>query len=346
MSRPIEAVIDKNAFLHNLGILREKAGKRFMWAVVKADAYGHGMLNLLDVCTGADGIALLDVSEAIAAREQGWARSILLIEGFFDPQDLPEIDKQAFEIVVHSQWQIDELKAYKAINVIKVHLKVNSGMNRLGFPPEKVEDALKQLREIPYVEVSDIVTHFANAESSYPKTGVLPVVKQLERLKDLPDDMKKCFSNTGAVLWHDVGEECAVRVGIAMYGISPDMNVTSKELNIIPVMTFKAGVLAIQDLKVGEAVGYGSKFVATRPTKIAVIACGYADGYPRQQVENRYVLINGKRAPLVGAVSMDMITADITDIPGVKEGDWAALWGKGLPVNEVAAAPVTIGFEV
>ncbi len=348
MTRPIEALINVSAFLHNIEVLRKKAGDRFVWAVVKADAYGHGMPGLLEACRLADGIAVLDVSEAIKARELGWQMAILLIEGFFNPEDLKAIDDGAFETVIHSQWQIDELKAYKAQNVIKVHVKVNSGMNRLGFAPDKLKDAIDQLNKLPYIEVMDVVTHFANSETSYPDSGVLPVFKQLDRLKDIPDNLKKCYSNSGAVLWHDqklVGD-CAVRLGIAMYGISPDSAVTSKELGLIPVMTLRAGVIGMQDLIVGEAVGYGSKFVATRPTKIAVLACGYADGYPRQQVENRYVLIHGKRAPIVGSVSMDMITVDITEIPDVKEGDWAELWGPNLPVNEVAAAHGTIGYEL
>ncbi len=346
MSRPIQALIDKSALRHNLNFLRQKAGDRFMWAVIKADAYGHGMRKLLDVFDLADGVAVLDISEAVDARKLGWTKPILLIEGFFSAGDLPIVDSENLETLVHSNWQIEELKRYQSKNRIKLHVKVNSGMNRLGFMPDMIQSVLNQLRDVPNTEVVDLVTHFANSEINASPDVAVPVSKQLSRMQSIKVPYKPCFSNSGAILWHDEVHDHAVRAGIAMYGVSPDMDVTSEELNLKPVMTLRSGILAIQNLAVGEATGYGSKFVATRPTKIAIIACGYADGYPRQVVENREVFVKGQRAKVVGGVSMDMIAIDVTDIPNVAVGDWVELWGNNIPVNEVAGAHATIGYEL
>ena len=318
-----------------------------MWSVVKADAYGHGLHGLLDAFELTDGLALLDVGEAIAVRKLGWKKPILLIEGFFNFEDLEQLDKYGIETLVHSAWQIEDLKKFKPENKIRVHIKLNSGLNRLGFLPSQACAVREELEAIPYVEVVDFVTHFANSEITYPKDGQLPVSGQLNKLVALRGtDCGKCFSNSGAILWHPEAADGAVRAGIVLYGVSPDGNKTSEELGLTPVMTLRAGILGTQTLCPGDAVGYGSKFVADRPMRIAVLACGYADGYPRQKVENRYVLIHGKKAPLVGSVSMDMITVDITNIPEANPGDWAELWGKSLPVNEVAALHGTIGYEL
>ncbi|GAB1825530.1 alanine racemase [Turicimonas sp. TL08] len=347
MSRPIEALIDKHALQHNIALLREKAGKRFMWSVVKADAYGHGLHGLLDTFELTDGLALLDVDEAVAVRNLGWKKPVLLIEGFFTYDDLPKVDRYGIETLVHSDWQIEDLKKFSFENKVRVHIKLNSGMNRLGFLPARAKAVKEELEKIPMVEVVDFVTHFANSELTYPADGKLPVSGQLNNLVSLEGlACDKCFSNSGAILWHPEAADGAVRAGIALYGVSPDGNKTSGELGLVPVMTLRAGILGTQNLQPGDAVGYGSKFVAKHPMRIAVLACGYADGYPRQKLEDRFVLIHGKKAPLVGSVSMDMITVDITDIPEAKPGDWAELWGKNLPVNEVAALHGTIGYEL
>lgn len=347
MSRPIEALIDSSALKHNLTLLKQKAGNRFMWAVVKANAYGHDLGLLLNDFGIADGLALLDINEAVAVRAKGWKKPVLLIEGFFDFDDLQIVDDLNLETLVHSEWQIELLKKKSFENKLRVHIKLNSGMNRLGFKPERAAEVKGELEKLPNVEVADFVTHFANSEKSYRSDGVLPVSRQLANLSVIQkDSAQKCFSNSGAILWHPEAADDAVRAGIAMYGISPDDNFDSCDLNLIPVMTLRAKILGVQQLGKDDAVGYGSKFVASRPMRTGIVACGYADGYPRQKLENRYVLINGKKAPVIGSISMDMMNVDLSAIPEAEAGNWVELWGKNLSVNEVAKLHGSIGYEL
>lgn len=347
MNRPIRAVIDTKNLAHNLSVLKSKAAERFFWAVVKANSYGHGLLNLLDAYDQyADGLALLEPSTAKAVREKGWTKPILLIEGFFAAEDLDIVDQYDIQTVVHNDRQIQWLSEKNFSHKIKVHVKCNTGMNRLGFLPEKIDEAVNALNSIPNIEVVDVLAHFANSEITYKDDAPVSVPEQLSRLEMLRGKYKMCLSNTSAILWHPEAKDCAVRAGVAMYGVSPDGSINSEELNIKTVMTFESEVIAFQNLKVGDSCGYGSAFTAQRPTRLAVIACGYADGYPRMNVPGRVVVVNGKRAPVIGNVSMDMMTIDVTDIDGVELGSKVELWGPQLPVNEVAKVFKTIGYEL
>lgn len=347
MPRPIKAVINKKALAHNLSILKKKAQNRFFWSVVKANAYGHGLLNLLDVFEGyADGLALLEPKCAVQVRQAGWKKPVLLIEGFFDPTDLPILEQYELETLVHNERQIRWLTEYSFSKKIRVHVKCNTGMNRLGFRPDQIAEVIKRLEEIPNIEVVDILAHFANSEISYPMDQRVSVEKQLKNLDVLRGLKPMCLSNTGAILWHPQASDAAVRAGIAMYGVSPDASISNAELEIRPVMTLESEIMAFQDMQVGEACGYGSTFVATRPTKLAVVACGYADGYPRAKSGERYALVRGQKAPIIGNVSMDMLTIDVTDIKAVALSDKVVFWGEELPVNEVASWFSTIGYEL
>ena len=347
MTRPIKAIIDTQALLQNLDLLRTKASDRFFWAVVKADAYGHGLIGLLPFFNQkVDGLALLDPSEAVAVREAGWDKPVLLIEGIFEETDVAIAQQFDLETLIHEDRQIEWLRNAHLTKTLRVHVKCNTGMNRLGFRPEKILEAVERLKAIPHVEVVDILAHFANAEITYPQNNPVSVSEQLAALSELRGKEKFCLSNTGAILWHPEACDCAVRAGIAMYGLSPDNNISSKELGIIPVMTLESKIIAIQHLRPGEAVGYGSKFIAQRPTRLAVVACGYADGYPRKPGKDRRVLVEGKIAPIVGNVSMDMLTIDITDVERAGLDSKVIFWGRELPVNDVAAGFDTIGYEL
>lgn len=344
MPRPIEAVINRDAFRHNLANLRERAGGRFLWAVSKANSYGHGLAALVPSLSLADGIAVLDLDEAARAREAGWKKPILLIEGFFDAEDLEIVDALALEILVHSHWQLEELKKFAFRQPVRAHLKVNSGMNRLGFAPEETPLLVKEVAEAG-LAFAGLVTHFANAEMDYPEDAICSVAQQLRNYAPL-SNWPSCMANSAALLWHPEAEGEAVRAGIAMYGVSPSASVSSEELGLIPVMTLTSRILAIQNLGPGQSVGYGSRHVTAAPARIGVIACGYADGYPRQANENREVVVRGKKAPIVGSISMDMTTIDLTRLPEAREGDEVELWGCQLPVNEVAEKHGTIGYEL
>lgn len=346
MSRPIRALINTRALENNLELLRAKSGSRFLWGVVKADAYGHGLIALLPSFDNwVDGLALLDPKEGVEVRKAGWAKPILLIEGIFCPEDLKAADEYGLETVIHNERQLKWLLEADLKNNIRVHIKCNTGMNRLGFRPQDIPSVLFKLNMIPKVEVVDLLAHFANAEKTYPEGKPVSVDKQLNELISLRGLLPMCLSNTGGILWHESGDD-AVRAGIAMYGVSPDENISSEELGIEPVMTLETEIIAIQHLQPGEATGYGSKFIAERPTRLAVIACGYADGYPRRPAARREVLVEGKKAPIAGNVSMDMIAVDVTDVPEAELGSKVVLWGKGLPVNDVAKEFGTIGYEL
>lgn len=346
MSRPIRALIDIRALEQNLQLLRAKSASRFLWGVVKADAYGHGLTALLPSFDNwVDGLALLDPKEGVEIRKAGWAKPILLIEGIFSPEDLRTADEYGLETVIHNERQVKWLQEASLKNTIRIHIKCNTGMNRLGFRPAEISSLLFKLNMLPKVEVVDLLAHFANAEKTYPQDKPVTVDKQLSELVSLRGLLPMCLSNTGGILWHESGDD-AVRAGIAMYGVSPDDHISSEELGIEPVMTLETEIIAIQNLQVGEASGYGSKFIAERPTRLAVIACGYADGYPRRPNPDREVLLHGKKAPVVGNVSMDMMTVDVTDVPEANLGSKVTLWGKGLPVNDVAKGFGTIGYEL
>lgn len=344
MPRPIEAVINREAFRHNLANLRARAGKRFLWAVSKANSYGHGLAALVSSLGLADGIAVLDLDEAVRAREAGWKKPILLIEGFFDPADLEIVDELDLEILVHSRWQLEELQKFTFRQPVRAHLKVNSGMNRLGFAPAEIPQLANTVAGHG-LTFAGLVTHFANAEMDYPEDAICSVAQQLKNYAPLAK-WPSCMANSAALLWHPEAEGGAVRAGIAMYGISPSASVSSEELGLVPVMTLTSRILAIQYLSAGQSVGYGSRHVTSGNARIGVIACGYADGYPRQANENREVVVRGRKAPIVGSISMDMTTIDLTNLPEAREGDEVELWGCQLPVNEVAERHGTIGYEL
>ena len=350
MTRPIRALIDTYALEKNLSLLRAKSGNRFLWGVVKANAYGHGLIGLLPTFDNwVDGLALLDPKEGVDIRKAGWAKAVLLIEGIFAASDIEMADEYGFETVIHNERQIEWLEKAELKNTLRVHLKCNTGMNRLGFRPEAIPQVLFRLNNIPKVEVVDLLAHFANAEVTYGQDKPVTVQNQLSALTQLRGLLPMCLSNTGGILWHEAGDE-AVRAGIAMYGVSPDGNISSASLGIDPVMTLESEIIAFQDLQPGEACGYGSKFIAHRPTRLAVVACGYADGYPRLLHDHADMLVCGKRARVVGRVCMDQLMLDVTDIPEAEVGMTDTIFGKDgentITVDELASFNSTIHYEM
>ncbi len=347
MTRPIYVTIHREALRNNLRVVRKAAGERAVWAVAKANAYGHGLKNAVQTFTEADGLALLEVSEAVRARDYGWQKRILLLEGFFDEQELAVIEQNHVETIVHSDWMIDMLRKHAPFKDLRCHVKINSGMNRLGFRPEQYRSVVEKLSAIAGVTVCGAVTHFANAELSYDKGGPATFDKQLGRMKSIGAFRgEECFANSAATLFHPEAGGDAVRAGVILYGVSPDSSVSERDLHVRPAMTFSARIIAIQNIEAGQAVGYGSRWTAARPSRIAVVACGYADGYPRSMPNGAPTWVEGKIAPLVGATSMDMLEIDVTDVPQAKVGSIVELWGEHVSVNEVAKLCGTIGYEL
>ncbi len=351
MPRPIQATIHTEALRHNLQRLRAAAADARLWAVVKANAYGHGIERAFEGLRGADGFALLDLGEAERVRALGWRGPILLLEGVFEPRDLELCSRLGLWHTVHCDAQIDMLALHKTHEPHRVFLKMNSGMNRLGFAPARFRAAWTRLNALPQVDEISLATHFSDAD------GPRGVAEQLARFEDAARDLpgERSLSNSAAVLRHaqHAGVRADwVRPGIALYGGAPDHpEHGAADWALQPAMTLSARVIAVQTLQPGDAVGYGSAFVAEGPMRIGIVACGYADGYPRHCPTGTPVLVDGVRSRTLGRVSMDMLTVDLSGLPAAGLGSTVTLWGRAaqgavLPIDEVAAAAGTVGYEL
>ena len=351
MPRPIQATIHVDALRHNLARLRAAAPDARVWGVLKADAYGHGIERVWEGLRGADGFALLDLHEAGRVRALGWRGPILLLEGVFEPRDLELCSRLALWHTVHCDEQIDMLAAHKTHQPHRVFLKLNSGMNRLGFTPRRYRSAWTRLAALPQVGEISLMTHFADADS--PKGIAQQLRAWDEATRDLPGE--RTLANSAASL--RFGSDAAVRgdwirPGIAVYGSSPDDPAHDiAHWGLQPTMTLATRIIGVQQLAPGDSVGYGSSFTADAPLRIGIAACGYADGYPRHCGTGTPVLVDGVRTRLVGRVSMDMIAVDLTLLPQAGCGMPVTLWGRApngavLAIDEVARAGGTVGYEL
>jgi len=351
MPRPICATIHTEALRHNLQRMRLSSPDANVWAVVKANAYGHGIERVFEGLRGADGFALLDLDEAQRVRALGWRGPILLLEGVFEPRDLELCSRLNLWHTVHCDEQIDMLALHKTHEPHRVFLKMNSGMNRLGFAPGRYRAAWTRLNALPQVDEISLMTHFSDADG--PRGIAHQVARFAETTRDLPGE--RTLSNSAATLRHaqDLGVRADwVRPGIAVYGSAPDYPERSAiDWGLQPAMTLAAKVIAVQQLQPGDSVGYGSSFVAERAMRIGIVACGYADGYPRICPTGTPVLVDGVRSRTLGRVSMDMLAVDLSEQPQAGFGSTVTLWGRAangalLPIDEVAAQAGTVGYEL
>ncbi len=353
MPRPIHAIIHQKALAHNLAVVRKTLPASQVFAVVKANAYGHGIERVYPAFQSADGFALLDLDEAKRIRALGWTGAILLLEGIFSPQDLYDCVQYNLSFSIHSPHQLEWLKDFKTTAQFDIFLKMNSGMNRLGFKPEQYQQAWHTLNQLAHVHSITHTMHFSDADGT--RFGQDGITAQLDvfnqTVKDLPGP--RSLSNSAAILRHsDHVQSDLVRAGILLYGSSPDFPAHHiQDWNLQPSMSLRSEIIAIQQVKQSESVGYGSKFVAENDIKIGIVACGYADGYQRISKTGTPVLVNGQRTRLLGRVSMDMLAVDLTDIHHVEIGSEVVLWGQAstgeiLPIDEVAAGSETIGYEL
>jgi alanine racemase len=348
MPRPILATIHTAALHSNLARLRAQAPDAQVWAVVKANAYGHGIERVYDSLRAADGFALLDLQEAARVRQLGWRGPVLLLEGAFEPRDLELCSRLGLWHVVHCDDQIDWLAAHKTNVPHRVFLKMNSGMNRLGFPPAQFKSAWTRLNALPQVGEISLMTHFSDADGPKGVAAQLAVFEAASQ--DLPGERSLC--NSAAVLRHAHVAADWVRPGIALYGSSPDFPPhDAAHWGILPAMTLATKIIAIHGVAEKESIGYGSTFTAEKPLRVGIAACGYADGYPRQCGTGTPVLVNGVRTRLLARVSMDMVTVDLTHLPLAAVGSEVTLWGRAangatLSIDEVAQAGGTVGYEL
>ena len=351
MPRPIHATVHTAALSHNLSRARQSAPDAKVWAIVKANAYGHGIERAFAGLKSTDGFALLDLDEAKRLRALDWRGPVLLLEGCFDARDLEVCARLGLWHVVHCNEQIDMLAAHKTSQPHRVFLKMNSGMNRLGFKPERYRAAWTRLNALPQVDEISLMTHFSDADTA---KGIAAQLSAFDAAThDLPGE--RSLSNSAGNLRH-TGALAArsdwIRPGIAIYGSAPDHpEHSAAHWGLQPTMTLSSQIIGTQNLQAGDTVGYGSSFTASGPMRIGVVACGYADGYPRHCTTGTPMLVGGVRCRMVGRVSMDMVTVDLTPVPNAGMGSEVTLWGCAsngavLPIDEVAHAGGTVGYEL
>ena len=345
MGRALKAVINRKALELNFNKVREIAPNQKILAMVKANGYGHGIVNVARALKTADAFGVACIEEALELRQAGISQRIVLMEGFFNrDEELPEISRLNLEPVIHHRGHIEALAQETGHPPFSVWVKINTGMHRLGFSVEEVPSIWQALSSLPSIRIEGFLTHFSKADEREDPHTQLQITRFFQAVDHLPG--VKSLANSAAILgWHDSHADW-VRPGVMLYGVSPFVGRCGKEEGLQPVMTLRSELIAIQSLKKGEAVGYGGTYVCPQDTRIGIGAVGYGDGYPRLAPTGTPVLVQGKQVPLVGRVSMDMMTVDLSTQPQAKVGSPVQLWGADLPVEQVAAAIGTTAYEL
>ncbi|MBZ0093105.1 MAG: alanine racemase [Sulfuricellaceae bacterium] len=343
MSRPLKVYIHIQALRHNLALVKQMAPNSRVMAVIKANGYGHGMLRVAQALADADGFAVLSLAEALALRSAGFKQALLLLEGFFSADELAEIAARDIWPVIHCERQLCDLEHSHSLPPLRVFLKLNSGMNRLGFRPAQFDPALQRLQQCAAVSHVSLMTHFATADEDIGVSQALSVFRHTTAHLNLDQSL----ANSAAILRYPETHGDWVRPGIMLYGASPMPALHSAaELSLQAAMSLKSEIIAIQQLQAGECLGYGCAWRADQSTRVGVVACGYADGYPRHAPTGTPILVNGLRTRTLGRVSMDMLFADLNGLPDAAIGSPVSLWGEDLPVDQVATAAGTISYEL
>jgi alanine racemase len=340
--RPLKAFINQASLRHNLSIVRQLTPKSKIMSVVKANGYGHGLINVAQGLNESDGFAVLTLNEAIDLRENGFEQDILLLEGAFESYEISIAAKMRINLVVHNQHQLEMINDAKLKQPIDIHFKINTGMNRLGFNPQDSREIIESLKNKSYIKSMTLMTHFATADE--PKG----VDWQLNVFNNIANqfNFSRSVANSASILNFKNTHLEWVRPGIMLYGASPIVEKKSRSFNLKPAMQLKSKIIAIQNLSKDDSIGYGDSFKAKDDMRIAVVACGYADGYPRHAPSGTPVYIEGKKTFTVGRVSMDMLYVDITNIPSASISSDVELWGENIPVDEVAEKSGTVGYEL
>lgn len=339
--RPIIAHISEAALAHNLAQVRRYAPQSKVIAVVKANAYGHGLLNAARGLKETEAFAVLNIIEAIALRDAGYQHPILLLEGIFSAEEMTLVDHYQLDTVVSHHAQLAWVLESRPNTPLRVFLKLDSGMHRLGFQPNEYSHALQQLASSANVREVILMTHFANADVVDGTDAAMQLVARM-----MPTTYARSLANSAAIVQQPHTHADWVRPGIMLYGATPVAEKPASSLGLKPVMTLQSGLIAVQEIAAGESVGYGSLFTADKTTKVGIVACGYADGYPRHAPTGTPIAVNNKLTRTLGRVSMDMMAVDITDIPEADIGSIVELWGRQVPVDDVAQASGTIGYEL
>ncbi len=345
MTPPAYAELDLSAVQHNLSVVRGYAANAKIMAVIKANAYGHGLLRIAGVLTDADAFAVARIEEGISLRQAGFDKKILVLEGFSCSEELEGILAYQLDAVVHDVAQINILSQRPEQNKLSVWLKVDTGMNRLGFNLKDFDQAHRSLENCAIVKPSiNLVTHLANADDLEDDKTNLQISRFNQAVADYPGE-HSIANSAGVMAWPEAISDW-VRPGIMLYGISPFTDNTGRNQGLKPVMSLHSRLISVKTVKKGEAVGYGGQWLCSKDTLLGVVAIGYGDGYPRHAKAGTPVLVNGRKVPLIGRVSMDMITVDLSSQPQAKVGDAVTLWGNGLDVEEIASCAQTIAYTL
>lgn len=340
--RPIKARISIGAMAHNLRVARSHAGAARVFAVVKANAYGHGLSRARRALAAADGFAVLTLEEAANLRLMGVVQPILLLEGLFGADEIATCAELDLWPVLHHAAHLDWLQQNPPARPMQVFLKFDSGMHRLGFPLAEHAAIVARVRSLPGVAGVTLMTHFAQADEAAGVAWQLqPFLREIAG-----HSLPWSSANSAALLRYPEALGAWVRPGLMLYGASPFSNVSAAELGLRPAMTLQSEIISVQSLQAGEGVGYGQLFRADRAIRVGVVACGYADGYPRHALTGTPVLVDGRVSRTLGRVSMDMLCVDLSECPDAGMGSPVVLWGEGMPVDDVAAAAGTSSYEL
>lgn len=344
MSREVCMKINSDALQHNFNCVRKLAPNSRVIAMVKANAYGHGLETVVNILGETDAFGVASLSEARAIRRTGVKKPIVIMAGFFSAIELEEISRFHSDSVIHLFDQIDILQQVKLPTPVNVWIKINTGMNRLGISPDKIVQAYELLHQSQNVQSVKFMTHFSDADSpALPKTN-----EQISLFNQTVKELKgeKSLANSAGILGFPESHADWVRPGLMLYGVSPVSGTTAADFDLKPVMTLSAKIMSIRQQKKGDQIGYGSTFICPEAMPVGIIAMGYGDGYPWHASNKALVLVKGQKCPLAGRVSMDMLAVDLRNCPGAKIGDKVTLWGEGLPVEHIAANAGTISYEL
>jgi len=343
VTRAAKLTIDLQALQHNFQLVKQYAPDSPVMPVIKANAYGHGILEVANALNGADGFSVAQLSEAIFLRQNGIDKPITVFQGFTSQQQLEQCVSHGLRPAVSQQWQIDLLDNGSTEQTLDIWLKLDTGMGRLGVPLDEAIDSWRRIQDIHYIKQAGLMMHFANADDPADPSNQ----QQVERFKSLADSLNTqiSVSNSAAIIGGLYEQQNWVRPGIMLYGASPILNKSANELGLQPVMSLQAELIAINQLTRGHAVGYGHNWLCPEDMPVGIVNIGYGDGYPRHAVNGTPVAVNGQIAKLIGRVSMDSIAVDLRGI-NAKCGDAVELWGKQVSVDEVALQSDTISYEL
>jgi len=344
MSRPAKVVINLPALRHNFSRIRTLAPNSRVMAIVKADAYGHGLVRIAQCLEHADAFGVACLEEARELRQAEIQQRTILLEGPYSGEELTEISQLGIDMVVHDLSQVEMLDQNQIIKPVCIWLKLDTGMHRLGFSPDLASDVLARLEQFLCVKEIRLMTHLASANNREDSM----TSEQIHCFSQFNKNMslEKTIANSAAILAFPDAHVDWVRPGIMLYGVSPFANSNGPQEGLKPVMTLKSRLITVKALKTGEPVGYGATWRCPEDMSVGVVAAGYGDGYPRHAESGTPVLVNGKRVELIGRASMDMLTVDLRSQPQAKTGDPVVLWGEGLPVEEIAKHAGTIPYEM